>query len=86
MVSAAARVVEEGRGRTLLFHRHRKAKEVEPVGAETTNRVGSFEWYRSGEEKPSSSVGYWLTVGSTTGTLRLIVFHEVHERRAGLLG
>jgi hypothetical protein len=35
------------------------------------NRVGSFEWRRGGEEKPSASIGYVLTVGPADGTLRL---------------
>jgi hypothetical protein len=37
-----------------------------------TNRFGSFEWRRGGEEKPSSSVSYMLTVGPDDGTLRLM--------------
>jgi hypothetical protein len=37
-----------------------------------TNRLGSFEWSRSGEEKPSSSVSYILTIGTIAGTLRLM--------------
>lgn len=38
----------------------------------TANRAGSLEWRRAGEETPSSSVGYVLTVGPTAGALRLI--------------
>lgn len=38
----------------------------------TANRAGSLEWRRAGEDAPSSSVNYILTVGSTTGALRLI--------------
>ena len=37
-----------------------------------TDRAGCFEWRRGGEGKPSSSVGYRLTVGPSTGTLRLL--------------
>ena len=37
-----------------------------------TNRSGSFEWRRGDEEKPSSSVSYRISVGQTTGTLRLL--------------
>jgi hypothetical protein len=36
------------------------------------NRAGSFEWRRGGEDKPSSSVGYRLTVGPGAGVLRLL--------------
>jgi hypothetical protein len=35
-------------------------------------RPGSFQWRRGTEEKPSSSVGYRLTVGQDSGTLRLM--------------
>ena len=38
----------------------------------TTNASGAFEWRRGGEEKPSSSVSYLLTVGPRAGTLRLL--------------
>jgi hypothetical protein len=37
-----------------------------------TDRAGSFEWRRGGEDKPSSSVGYRLTVGPTGESLRLM--------------
>ena len=37
-----------------------------------TDHVGSFQWRRGGEEKPSSFVGYLLTVGPNVGTLRLL--------------
>ena len=37
-----------------------------------TNRSGSFEWRRGDEEKPSSSVSYRISVGQSTGTLRLL--------------
>lgn len=37
-----------------------------------TDRAGSFEWRRGWEDKPSSSVGYRLTVGPAAGTLRLL--------------
>lgn len=36
-----------------------------------TERTGSLDWRRGGEEKPSSSLGYVLTVGNTAGALRL---------------
>ena len=36
-----------------------------------TNRSGSLEWRRSGRSEPSSAVGYTLTVGAASGTLRL---------------
>jgi hypothetical protein len=36
-----------------------------------TTRSGSLEWRRGGEEKPSSSVGYTLEVGTEGGTFRL---------------
>lgn len=39
--------------------------------AGTTDRPGSLHWRRGGEEFPSSSVGYSLTVGDFAGTLRL---------------
>jgi hypothetical protein len=37
-----------------------------------TDRAGSFEWRRGGENKPSSSVSYFISVGPTVGTLRLM--------------
>jgi hypothetical protein len=40
-----------------------------PGGAE---RAGSLEWRRGREAKPYSSVSYRLTVGRTSGTMRLI--------------
>ncbi len=36
-----------------------------------TNRSGSLEWRRGGRFEPSSSVGYTLTVGTGSGSLRL---------------
>src|SRR5262245_29634327 len=36
-----------------------------------THRAGSFEWTHGGDEKPSSSVSYWLTIGQNSSTLRL---------------
>lgn len=38
----------------------------------TTNASGAFEWRRGGEERPSSSVSYLLTVGPRAGNLRLL--------------
>ncbi|MBX9581198.1 MAG: hypothetical protein K2X87_12885 [Gemmataceae bacterium] len=38
----------------------------------TTGRPGAFEWRRGGEGTASSSVSYFLTVGPTEGTLRLL--------------
>ena len=38
----------------------------------TTNRIGSYEWRRRGDGKPSSSVTYVLTVRPADGTLRLL--------------
>jgi hypothetical protein len=37
-----------------------------------SNQAGSFQWFRGGQEEPSSSVSYRLTVGPTSGTLRLL--------------
>jgi hypothetical protein len=43
-----------------------------------TNRVGSFEWGRTGNEKPSSSVSYLLTIGPDSGTIRLMYSIKSH--------
>ena len=45
-----------------------------------TNDFGAFQWRRGGEENPFSSVAYLLTVEPNTGTLRLMLFHQVPER------
>ncbi len=37
----------------------------------TNNRSGSLEWRRGGQTEPSSTVGYLITVGETSGSLRL---------------
>jgi hypothetical protein len=37
-----------------------------------TSRAGAFHWSRGGEDKPSSSVSYRVTVGPNGGTLRLL--------------
>ncbi len=44
-----------------------------------TNRNGSLEWRRTGQTEPSSSVGYTLTVGRVTGSLRL----NYHMKQGG---
>jgi hypothetical protein len=37
-----------------------------------TDRAGTFGWRRDGEEKPTSSVSYTLTLGPSAGMIRLM--------------
>jgi hypothetical protein len=47
-------------------------KRMNMLAADVTDRRGSLEWRRGGETEPSSSVGYVLTLGGGSGTLRLL--------------
>jgi len=52
------------------------------LGPGITDRVGSFEWRRGDEEKLPSSVSYWLKVGPSSSTLRLM--YSIKSQNADL--